>query len=109
MPGVVTADAVRQLRAFFRPNFGDPAVRKPGDTDRILFDIFNRFPEVRWLLFHPPTIAVLRDLLGPDFVVVRESSAHHMQYGDWHKDTTSQEKAGHMFQWDSDYRMVEVA
>jgi hypothetical protein len=58
---------------------------------------------------HKPTIEILRKLLGNDFVVLRECAAHFQGFGGWHKDTTSQEFAGHLFQWSENYLMVEVA
>jgi Phytanoyl-CoA dioxygenase (PhyH) len=110
VPGVLSPEQVNLLRDFFRRKFLSPDGPKYlGDGKGLLFDVFNRYPEVRWLLFHPPTLAVLRDLLGPDFVVLREAAAHYQQFGTWHKDTTSQENAGHRFQWDGDYLFVEVA
>jgi ectoine hydroxylase-related dioxygenase (phytanoyl-CoA dioxygenase family) len=110
VPNVLTNDQVRSLRAALRPKFKLPEEqRRPGDTEYLLFDIFSRHSELRWLLFHAPTLSVLRSLLGDDFVVLREAAAHFEQFGGWHKDTTSQEREGRMFQWDNDYLMLEVA
>jgi ectoine hydroxylase-related dioxygenase (phytanoyl-CoA dioxygenase family) len=109
VPDILSADQVRSLRAALRPKFNTPeSERYPGDSEHYLFDIFSRYPDLRWLLLHEPTLAVLRSLLGEDFVVMREAAAHFQNFGGWHKDTTSQEVAGHMFQWDPDYLMIEV-
>jgi hypothetical protein len=110
VPGVLDQEQVRSLREYLRPKFDTPAEdREKGDLDQAMFDIFSRNPPIRWLLFHQPTQEVLRGLLGDDFVVLRETSAHFELFGGWHKDTTAQERVGQSFQWDRDYLMVEVA
>src|SRR4051812_22855056 len=94
-PGVLDFKQVAWLRSFLRPRFDLPLdQRPPSDTPRDLVDVYHRFPEMRWLLFHQPTLDILRFLLGPDFVVLRESAGHLNQFGGWHKDTSSQETAG---------------
>lgn len=110
VPGLLTAEQVRRLRAFLLRKFLQwPKVEYPGDTGNVLFDLFNRYAELRWLLFHEPTIRVLRELLGDDYVVLRESAAHFDFFSDWHKDTSSQERDGRTFHREADYQMVEVA
>lgn len=112
IPGVLSKDHVRTLRAFFLPRLEcvKHSTRLPGDSDGIMVDIFNRNPEISWLLFHQPTINILRSLLGPDFGVLRECCAHFNKFGrTWHKDTTGLERAGQKFQWDHDFMMVQVA
>lgn len=104
---VLTAEQVRWLRAFFRPKFDSPA--RPPDTHHWLLDIFGRYPEVRWLSFHEPTLAVLRSLFGEDIVLLPESTAHFNYFGDWHKDTGSYDRAGRLFFKEKDYLMWEVA
>lgn len=109
VPDILTTDQVCALRATLRAKFNtSDEERLPGDTSQYIYDIFSRHADVRWLLFHEPTLAVLRLLLGEDFVVMREVAAHFQSFGGWHKDTSAQERAGHMFQWDDDYLMVEV-
>jgi hypothetical protein len=110
VPNVLSAEQIAQLRAFLRPRFDLPSAKHfPGDTDHFLFDVFNRYPEMRWLLFHEPSMQIIKSLLGEDYAVLREAVAQCNQYGTWHKDTTSQEMLGHVFQRESDYLMLEVA
>jgi hypothetical protein len=111
VPNILTVGQVRSLRTALLAKFNTSDVERfPGDSRNYLFDIFSRHRDLRWLLFHEPTLAVLRSLLGEDFVFMREVGAHFQgYYAGWHKDTTAQERAGHMFQWDDDYLMVEVA
>ena len=111
VPGVLTKEEVASLRKLVRPIFDLPAdQRHPGDTPSVVFDVYSRYPEVRWLLFHEPTLNILRSLLGNDFVVLREAAVHLNQFfPKWHKDTTSQEEVGHTFHWQDDFLMVEIA
>ncbi len=111
VPGVLTKEEIASLRATVRPLFDRPREQRfPGDTDSALFDIYSRYPQLRWLLCHEPTIRIVKSLLGDDFVVLREAGVHLNQFfPQWHKDTTSQEEAGHKFHWQKDFLMVQVA
>ena len=110
IPDVLTPDQVRWLRDYFQAKLSLPEEQRlPGDLDDFLFDIYVRYPEISWLLFHEPTIKILKSLLGDDFVVMRESVVQLNRFGGWHKDTTSQEKAGRRFHWDDDFLMIEAA
>lgn len=107
VPSVLDPSQVAELRDFFAGLFDEPA-RFPGDTDQIRNDICSRYPEVRFLLSHPPIVDALRDLLGEDFVFLPEMAVHDHRFGPWHKDTTSMEQEDLHFHWDDDFRMVQV-
>lgn len=110
VPGVLDSDHVALLRQTLEAAFDRvPTAGHADDSDGFLFDLFSRQADLRWLLFHEPSLAVIRRLLGDDFVVLRESVAQREQYGDWHKDTTSQEREGVRFQYEPGFRMAEVA
>jgi hypothetical protein len=110
VPNVLNATEIEGLRSLFRPKFDVPPDKRfSGDTEHVLFDIFNHYPESRPLLFHKPSIRIIKSLLGEDYAVLREASIHFNNYGDWHKDTSSQEKVGHLFHRSNDYLMIEVA
>lgn len=120
VPAVLSSEQVLELRralgALFatRSSFEgdidrDLATGTGGNTGCIRFDVCARYPELRWLLTHPPLVGALRGLLGDDFLYLPEMSAHYRGFGHWHKDTTSQERAGERFHWEPDYLMVEAA
>lgn len=69
----------------------------------------GRYPELQWLLVHPGLLAPLRALLGDAFLFLPEMAAHASLYGTWHKDTFSQERAGHRFHLEDDFLMIQVA
>ncbi|NMZ44361.1 phytanoyl-CoA dioxygenase family protein [Pseudomonas oryzihabitans] len=75
----------------------------------IRIDVFNRYPAVWQALFESQMVAVLQILLGEDFVLLPESAMHRRGYGSWHKDTDSQQKAGHRFHWEPDCEIVQIA
>lgn len=114
VPNMFTADEVQRMRASVSEVFARPASRD-GDYDgraalgSVRFDVFNRNPTLQWVPCHPRLISVMKSLLGNDFVMLPEMSAHRSGFGDWHKDTTAQERAGHLFQWSPTFAMVEAA
>lgn len=75
----------------------------------IRIDVFNRYPTVWKAIFDSQIIAVLKILLGDDFVFLPESALHRNGYGTWHKDIDAQQKAGHRFQWEADCDIVQIA
>ncbi|HLJ95221.1 MAG TPA: phytanoyl-CoA dioxygenase family protein [Gemmataceae bacterium] len=107
VPNVLTADEVAWLRAFFRPKFDAPKFL--ADTHHWLLDIFGRYPEVRWLCFHEPTLQIVRSLFGEDAVLLPESTAHFNYFGGWHKDTGTFDRAGRTFFKEKGYEMWTVA
>lgn len=115
VPGVLSAADVMRTRATLDQIFADPNSARAGDITEhaqlgsVRIDVFNRHPALQWMIVHPPIVQALRTLLGDDFVVVPETAAHSAGYGRWHKDTTSQERAGETFHRAPDFAMVQVA
>lgn len=107
LPNVLTLDEVAWLRAFFRPKFDSPHLL--ADTHHWLLDIFGRYPEVRWLCFHEPTLKIVRSLFGEDIVLLADSTIHFNYFGGWHKDTGSFDLAGHTFFREPNYEMWGLA
>jgi hypothetical protein len=109
IPGVLNDVEVAKLRKALLDHFEihlDTTKSEP----QFLTDIFSRFPDIRWVLFHDGLLAALRELLGEDFAVLRESAVHLNNFSSgWHRDTHSQEQAGKTFHWNDDYLMVEAA
>ncbi len=114
VPGVFAPDQIADLRQVLEDLFSKPAPYD-GDFDgrgkigSIRFDVCARNERLRWLLVHAPMLEVLRSLLGDNFVFLPEMAANAGGFGDWHKDTTSQERAGHKFHQEVDFRMIQVA
>lgn len=110
----MSASEVATLHAELGRTFTRPAA-KPGDFDKrgrlgsVRQDVIARKPSLHWVLTHPPLLKALNSLLGDDFVFLPEMGAHCGGYGDWHKDTTAQERAGERFHWSTDYLLVEAA
>src|SRR5437667_7971483 len=97
VPNLLSVGEVASLRSFFLSKFSlPPEQRYPEDDEITLYHIFSHYSEVSWLLFHEPTVSVLKSLLGDDFVML-ESSILLNRFGGWHKDTTSQQSSGYTF------------
>lgn len=114
VPGVFTPEQVAALRSsvlslFQRPSPFEGDIEAHPRIGSVRFDICTRYQTLRWLLVHPPLVAALSCILGDRFVFLPEMSAHRAGFGDWHKDTTSQERAGHMFHWEDGCLIVEAA
>ena len=113
-PGVFSDEEIARLRASLAALFNAPSLHEDdwddGDYIRaIRFDLFNRNPDLAWAGVHPKVMDALRGILGPELAMVPESAAHYRGFGTWHKDTTSQERAGLSFHYEPEYCMVECA
>jgi ectoine hydroxylase-related dioxygenase (phytanoyl-CoA dioxygenase family) len=108
-PEQVTATRARLVEIFAKrsPFPGDDN----GDVTRMRAynDAFNRYPGIAWIAFQPHVVSALREILGDEIVYLPEVALHDSGFGGWHKDTTSQEVAGHRFQWSPDFRMAQCA
>lgn len=114
VPRAFAPDEIALLRRELAAIFSTKASYEGDYDDRatlgsVRFDICVRYPQLRWVLAHPAMISALKSLLGEQFLFLPEMSAHKGGYGDWHKDTTSQERAGETFQWSPTFAMVEAA
>jgi len=114
LPNIFNTEEIQKLRFdaenIFKPDclyIGDVDGNESGFATRA--NIIERYPEFRWILKHSNFISTLKSLLGEDFVFLPEMSAQASAYGGWQKDTGSQEAAGHFFQWDKGYLMLEAA
>lgn len=111
---VFTPAEIDRARAQLASLFAVPSSYK-GDLLRhpslgsIRMDVFNREPALLEWLLHPKLLHALRGALGDDFVFLPESAAHMDGFGSWHKDTTSQERAGERFHLAPDFLMLQVA
>lgn len=111
---LLAPETTRHLREELVKAFASET-RYPGDIydnpslGSIRIDVFNRYPAVWKAIFDSEFLTVLQMLLGEDFVLLPESALHHRGYGTWHKDTDSQQKAGHRFHWEPDCDIVQVA
>jgi hypothetical protein len=105
---VLSRAQVAELRNFCQRVF-DAGLKNPGDDLICRSDVFCHYPEIRWLLTHAPVLGALKSLVGNNFVYMHEWACHDSFFGEWHKDTTSQERAGERFHYEPDYLQVEAA
>ncbi|MFN6994324.1 MAG: phytanoyl-CoA dioxygenase family protein [Aquincola tertiaricarbonis] len=107
-----SADEVAVLRRLVHAGFDAPELQegiiRSAGIGSILVDLF-KLPEVARRLFVPRMARVLRELIGPGFVLLPEHAAHRDGYGGWHKDTDMFERAGSMDHWNVDYGVYQCA
>ncbi len=109
VPGVLSAVQVAQMRKSILQIFASDEWKKsPYNTERVLSDVFQTFPEFIDLTLTDKVLQVVSGLLGPNPLLMPESSIHYKFYTGWHKDTTSQEKAGHTFHLNDNSLMIEA-
>jgi hypothetical protein len=111
VPNVLNPQEVQFLRQFFLEKFKNPEKYFEGnDYFEAIFEIFERYEELSWLLFREPAISIVRQLLGNDFVLLRGTSVSYNRYGWWwHKDTSNEERAGHKYHLAPEYRRLIVS
>lgn len=104
---IFTPHEIQKLRQAVTDLF-EKEIQYQGDTEIYRMDLMCRHPQFRWVLAHPPLLMALRQLFGPDFVLIHGLSIHNKNLASaWHKDTTTAEKRGVSFHWDSDFAMSQ--
>lgn len=114
VPGVLNKEQVATLRKQMAELFDQPAVY-PGDIMnsskgllKVRGDVFRRYPQFTWLMFHPPIVNAIKSVLGENFTVIPDVGAQDSGYGHWHKDTAVLERHGHHYHWEPDFKMITV-
>lgn len=111
---VFTIDEVKYAREVLLEIFNVPSAYD-GDWDNgevissLRADVFNRYEELRCLFVNQKIMKCIKSVLGEDIGFVPEMVAHRKGFGGWHKDTTSQERAGNVFHYDENWLMIECA
>jgi hypothetical protein len=110
VPNVLTPEEVRSARHFFLEKFKNPEKHFEGnDYVEAMFEIYERFEELSGLLFKEPAISIVRQLLGENFVLLKDSSVNYNRYGWWwHKDTSNEERRGYTYHLEPQFRRLMV-
>ncbi len=109
VPGVLNNSEVKELRERSLEIFKSGEWKRSAfNTENILSDVFNTFPEYIAITLKPAVLEHVRNLLGDDPVLLPETAVHHNFYAGWHKDTTSQERAGYQFHKNVNALMIEA-
>lgn len=81
----------------------------PRDTAHHRFDIYNRYPAIKWLPYHPPIASILRSLMGDNYYTPQENLvAQKGFYSPWHKDTDYYELLDSYFHHDPRFCIVNI-
>ncbi len=109
VPGVLSKEEVAQIRAKVLHIFDSGEWKKsPFNTKLSLSDVFETFPEFINYTLKAKVVEVVSELLGENPILMPESAIHYRLYTPWHKDTTSQERAGHTFHHKGESLMIEA-
>ena len=108
IPNVLSADQIQFLRKRIMAIFETGEWKKsPYNTEKVLSDVYNTFPEFIDITLNETVIEAIRSLTDGTPVLIPETSIHYKIYTGWHKDTSSQEKAGKSFHWKENALMLE--
>lgn len=108
IPEFLTIDQVKYLRTKILDIFySDKWKTSHYNTERVLSDVYNTYPDFIELTLNVKVIEIVRQLLGSTPVLMPETAIHYKFYTNWHKDTTSQEKIGKTFHWNDDALMLQ--
>lgn len=105
---LLTADEVMFLRKRAIEIFDNGEWKiSPHNTDRTLADVYRYFPEIMKVSLSQKVVDAVKALLGSDdIVLIPETAIMRGFYPTWHKDSTTQEKMGHMFHKDPNFKMI---
>lgn len=108
---VFNADEIAQLRQDVDAIFQTVHRQKshPRDTVHHRFDIYNRYPGIKWLLYHPPIFSIFNALMGDNYYTPQENMvAQKGFYSPWHKDTDYYEILGSNFHYKPHFSIVNI-
>lgn len=109
IPGILSQAEVAELRKKILDIFESGKWKESEfNTNRVLSDVYNQFPELVEKIITKETIAAVSDLLGDQPVLLPETAIHYQLYSGWHKDTSYQEKDGQSFHLKPGSLLVEA-
>jgi ectoine hydroxylase-related dioxygenase (phytanoyl-CoA dioxygenase family) len=109
VPNILTSDEVSFLRNRITTIFNSDEWKKSVyNTAQVLSDVYNTFPEFIDITINEKIISIVKSLLGEKPVLMPETAIHYQFYTGWHKDTTSQERAGNTFHKKPESLMIEA-
>ena len=108
IPNVLSKEQVEYLRSRILGIFSSGEWQKsPYNTERVLSDVYNTFPDFIDLTLNKKVIDIVRSLLQTTPVLMPETAIHYKFYTGWHKDTSSQEREGKTFHWNDDALLLQ--
>jgi hypothetical protein len=109
VPDVLLKEHVAELRSKIQDIFQTDTWKKsPYNTNQVLSDVYNFFPELLDQTLNSTVAEIVKDLVGENPILMPETAIHYSFYTSWHKDTTSLERAGNHFHLKPDFNMIQV-
>src|SRR5579885_3557704 len=98
-PGVFSQDEIARMRSFLEKKLDDRTEQMAqGNSSLALLDIYSRYRETRWILYHEGMNAILRRLLDVSMPVnLRAATLLHQKSAYWHNETMDFEDVGYDF------------
>ena len=110
---VFSDDEAMRIRTHAETIFAAPAGPLDRDHDPVWGGnrcaVFQRFGDLRWILFHPRLVDALKRLIGPETTLLPEASILRDFYSRWHRDTNSPIKDRQYWIASPEMRLIQVA
>jgi len=109
LPGVLSAEETVFVRQELEKIFSQPAMHEH-DSDIRREYVFDRYPQLRWLLHLPKVTNTLKILLGDDYGVFPKTAIINDSYyfKKWHRDTSYLDTLGYQFHRQPDFRVINT-
>ena len=78
-------------------------------TENRMTNIYGHLPELIDMIYTPPHIKIMKQLLGEHSVLVPQPTIHRNVYFNWHKDSNFLETTGESLQWESRFCAAQTA
>jgi hypothetical protein len=109
IPGILSVDEVLFMRKRVLEVFENGEWKKSKySTEKVLSEIYDYFPEFIKITLSQKVLHEIKNVLGENPILMPETAIHHKFYPGWHKDTTSQERAGYNFHLKPESLMMEA-
>ncbi|MEM9996484.1 MAG: phytanoyl-CoA dioxygenase family protein [Bacteroidota bacterium] len=104
LPSLYSEAEVDQMRALIANDIASGGwTQAPYHGEDVTTDIYERIPALARLVLSQSYLYAMRDLFGPDTVVLAEPAVHRGRYYYWHKDSTFLDEQGEDFHWQDDF------
>ena len=106
VPQVLSKEDVKSLREHLLRKADEKSASESNPT--YLSGLLFHDEKLQGLFFIPKVVESLKAVLGADYAILPEATAHRGYFSVWHQDTDTLEREGFRFHFDPDYRIVQA-
>lgn len=106
VPQVLSKEEVKSLREHLLRKADEKSTSESAPT--YLSGLLFHDEKLQGLFFIPKIVESLKAVLGADYAILPEATAHRGYFSTWHQDTETLEGEGFRFHFDPEYRIVQA-